>query len=77
MSASYYLTTVFDNCVPRKLLQCLKALRSKAEVVNIHVDRAVTRALIETNPSMSQQLVKFDNYATPVNLQAVWVCKKN
>ena len=43
-----------------KLLQYLKALRSKGGVVNIHVVRAVTRALVESNPSMSQQLVKFD-----------------
>ena len=43
-----------------KLLQFLKALRSKGGVVNIHVVRAVTRALVERNPSMSQQLVKFD-----------------
>ena len=43
-----------------KLLRYLKALRSKGGVINIHVVRAVTGALIESNPSMSQQLLKFD-----------------
>ena len=42
-----------------KLLQYLKALRSKGGVINIHVVRAVTKALIESNPSMSQ-LATFD-----------------
>ena len=46
-----------------KLLQYLKALRSKGGVINIHVNihvvRAVTKALIESNPSMSQ-LATFD-----------------
>lgn len=42
-----------------KLFQYLKALRSKGGVVNIHVVRAVTKALIESNPSMSQ-LATFD-----------------
>ena len=37
----------------------IKALRSKGGVVNIHVVRAVTKALIESNPSMST-LIKFD-----------------
>ena len=42
-----------------KLLQYLKALRSKGGVINIHVVRAITKALIESNPSMSQ-LATFD-----------------
>ena len=40
----------------RKLLQYLRALRSNGGVVNIHVVRAVTKALIES----MLQLVKFD-----------------
>ena len=43
-----------------KILQYLKALRSRGGVVNIDVVRASTLALIESNPSTSQQLVKFN-----------------
>jgi hypothetical protein len=42
-----------------KLLQYLKALRRKGRVVNINFVRAVTEALVESNPSMSQ-LATFD-----------------
>ena len=42
-----------------KLLQYLRALRSRGGVVNIDVVRASALALIESNPSTSQQLVKF------------------
>ena len=43
-----------------KLIKYLRAIRSKGGVVNIHVVRAATRALIESNPTTSQQLLKFD-----------------
>ena len=43
-----------------KLIKYLRAIRSKGGVVNIHVVRAATRALIESNPTTTQQLLKFD-----------------
>ena len=43
-----------------KLMKYLRAIRSKGGVVNIHVVRAATHALIESNPTTSQQLLKFD-----------------
>ena len=43
-----------------KLISFLKAVRAKGGVINIHVVRALTKALIETNPSMTQQLRNFE-----------------
>ena len=43
-----------------KLIKFLRTVRSKGGVVNIHVVRAATTALIATNPSTSQQLLNFD-----------------
>ena len=43
-----------------KLIKFLRAVRSKGGVVNIHVVRAATTALIASNPSTSQQLLNFD-----------------
>ena len=42
-----------------KLIKFLRPVRAKGGVINIHVVRAATKALIESNPSTSQQLVKF------------------
>lgn len=42
-----------------KLLHYLRSLRSKDGVINIHVVRAVAKALIDSHPSMSQ-VAKFD-----------------
>ena len=42
-----------------KLMEFLRAIRTKGGVVNIHVARATTRALIASNPSSSQHLVNF------------------
>ena len=45
-----------------KLIRFLRGnrVRSKGGVVNIHVVRAATTALIASNPSTSQQLLNFD-----------------
>ena len=45
--------------VDAKLIQLLRAIRAKGGVVNIHVVRATTKALIESNPSTTSQLSKF------------------
>ena len=42
-----------------KLIKFLRALRSRGGVINIHVVRAATQALIESNPS-AEQLRRFD-----------------
>ena len=42
-----------------KLIKFLRALRSRGSVINIHVVRAATQALIESNPS-AEQLRRFD-----------------
>lgn len=43
--------TILPEALDKKLLNYLKALRIKGGVVNIHIVRSVTRALIESNPS--------------------------
>ena len=43
-----------------KLIDFLKAIRLKGGVINIHVVRAAAKALIESNPTSSQQLLRFD-----------------
>lgn len=43
-----------------KLITFLRALRTKGGVINIHVVRATTKALIESNPTPSQHLLNFD-----------------
>ena len=43
-----------------KLIQFLKAVRSKGGVINIHVVRATTEALIKSNPALAQQLNRFE-----------------
>lgn len=43
-----------------KLIKYLRAIRSRGGVVNIHVVKAATRALIESNPVASQQLLLFN-----------------
>ena len=43
-----------------KLIKFLRAIRTKGGVINIHVVRAATKALIASNPLTSQHLVKFD-----------------
>ena len=42
-----------------KLITFLRALRTKGGVINIHVVRATTKALIESNPAPSQHLLNF------------------
>ena len=43
-----------------KLIRFLRATRVKGGVVNIHVDRATTQALIAANPAFLQQFANFD-----------------
>ena len=43
-----------------KLIKFLRAIRSKGGVVNIHVVRASTKALIESNPAVPQHLRSFN-----------------
>ena len=43
-----------------KLIQVLRAVRSKGGVLNIHVMRATAKALIKCNPSMIQQFQGFE-----------------
>ena len=38
----------------------ITALRTKGGVINIHVVHTMTKALIESNPTQSQHLLKFD-----------------
>lgn len=42
-----------------KLMKFLKALRNKGGVVNIHIVRATTEALIKSNPVLAAQLQDF------------------
>ena len=41
------------------LITFIRALRTKGGVINIHVVRAITKALIESNPAPSQHLLNF------------------